>query len=178
MKKFWYINMALLLAFSLSVGCGTTQKAKNSVTSKVTSIISGVDQNLFAQVPEDKREGVHKAEFDLKVSEEKMKLAELKKELAINQKEYADYEQDLTKKHRKDAAVALDMAKLEAIDKAGLGNEKDNIKAIADLEAKKLNVEADSVKIKAKLEIIELRISDLTKRIEEQKARIEGMKVD
>ena len=179
MKTFWYINLALLLAISLSVGCATTQDIASTVTSKVTSTVSsftsGVDENLYAQVPADKREGVQEAELALKVSEEKTTLAQLKKELALNQKKYADFEADLARGHSNDAAIALDIAKLEAIDGAGLGKKEDSIKAIAELRAKKLRMEADSINIKAKLSTTELQINDLTKQIEEQEEKIKEM---
>ncbi|MDO9530294.1 MAG: hypothetical protein Q7J27_14210 [Syntrophales bacterium] len=175
MKSFSYIGFITLLAISLSVGCGTTQEIKGTITSKVSSITSDVDQNLFAQVPEDKQEGVKKAELDLKISEENVKLAELKKELASTQGKYAGYEQDQAEKYRQEAAIALDIAKTEAIDESGLGKKDDNIKGIADLKSKKLRMEADRVNVEAKLATTKLRISNLTEQIKAQEEKIKDM---
>lgn len=178
MKKFSCINLTFLFAISLAVGCATTKDITGTITSKVTSITSDVDQNLFAQVPEEMREGVKKAEFDLKVSEEKVKLTELKKELASTQKQYAGYEQDQAQTYHKEAAIAVDIAKMEAIDSSGLGKKDDNIKTIADLKAKKLGLEADRIKINAKLATTERRINDLTEQIKAQEEKIKDMKSD
>jgi len=175
MKSFSYIGFITLLAISLSVGCATTQEIKGSITSKVSSITSDVDQNLFAKVPEDKQGEVKKAELDLKVSEEKVKLAELKKDLASTQENYAGYEQDQAQKYRQEAAIALDIAKTEAIDESGLGKKDDNIKVIADLKSKKLRMEADRVNVEGKLSTTNLRINTLTEQIKAQEEKIKGM---
>lgn len=175
MKRFSYISFTILLAISLSIGCATTKDITGTITSKVTSITSDVDQDLFAQVPEEMREGVKKAEFDLKVSEEKVELVELKKELASTQKQYAGYEQDQARTYHKETAIALDIAKMEAIDSSGLGEKDDNIKTIADLKAKKLGVEADGIKINAKLTTTERRINDLTEQIKAQEEKIKDI---
>jgi hypothetical protein len=182
MKSFSYIGFIGLLAISLSIGCTTTQEIKgtitsqvDTITSKVSSITSNVDQNLFAQVPEDNQGKVKKAELDLMISEEKVKLADLKEELASTRAKYAGYEQEQAQKYRQEAAITLDIAKTEAIDKSGLGKKDVNIKAIADLKSKKLRMEADRINIEAKLTTTKLQISNLTEQIKVQEEKIKGM---
>jgi hypothetical protein len=140
-------------------------------------MISDVDKDLFAQVPENQREGVQKAVFDLLVSNEKLKLAKLKEELGSKQKKYANYELGLAKKNKKDASVKLDIEKLEAIDRSGLGEKKDNIKTIADLKAKVLDIESDKIKIEAKLLTTQIDIDNLIKQIKEMEDIIKNMKM-
>ena len=143
MKIFGHISLIFLLALSLLTGCEATRS--------LTSSISGSsDENLLAQVPAEEREGVKKAEFDLQVAEEKVTLAEMKTELASLQKKYADYEEDAADEYQKKAEVAVELAKLEAIDRAGLGEKQANIEDIADLKAKELKIEANRIKIEAK----------------------------
>ena len=165
MKILGHISLIFLLALSLLTGCEATRS--------LTSSISGSpDENLLAQVPAEEREEVKKAEFDLQVAEEKMKLAEMKTELASLQKKYADYDEDAVKEYRKKAEVGVDIAKLEAIDKAGLGEKQANIEDIADLKAKELKIEANRIKIEAKRDTTGEKINDLMKQIEEQETRI------
>ncbi len=123
-------------------------------------------------MPAEEREEVKKAEFALQVAEEKLKLAEMKKELASLQKKYADYEEDPADEYQKKAAVSVDLAKLEAIDRAGLGEKKENIEDIADLKAKELKIEVNRIKIGAKRDTTGEKISDLLKQIEEQETKI------
>jgi hypothetical protein len=165
MKIFGHISLIFLLALSLLTGCEATRS--------LTSSMSGSpDENLLAQVPAEEREEVKKAEFDLQVAGEKMTLAEMKTELASLQKKYADYDEDAVKEYRKKAEVGVELAKLEAIDKAGLGEKQANIEDIAALKAKELKIEANRIKIEAKRDTTGEKINDLMKQIEEQETKI------
>jgi chromosome segregation ATPase len=178
MKRFFFVSLILVSAFFLLVGCQTTQTLKSSITSKVTSFTSDVDPELYAQVPEDQREGIQKAESYMNLLEEKLKLAELKTDLASAREDYADYKKDLAEKDFKAAALYLDIMKLEAIDRAELGEKEKNIKNIAKLKTKKHEAEGDRINIEAKVNIAERKIKDLTQQIKEQEEKIEGMTSD
>jgi chromosome segregation ATPase len=175
MRRLLISCLFIVVAFSSLVSCETTKTLKGSITSKVSSITSSVDENLFAQVPEHEKHNVDKAALALMVSEGKVKLAEMKTELANLQKKYARYEENLAKKLQKEAALSLDIAKLEAIDRSDLGEKDDNAKKIADLRSKKLGIEAQRVKIEAQLATANRQISGLTKQIEEQAKEIEEL---
>jgi chromosome segregation ATPase len=169
MRRLLVLSLVIAVAFSVLVSCETTR----SLTSKVGSITSRVDEDLFAQVPEQERGDADKAALTLMVSEEKVKLAEMKTELANLQKKSAGYEEDLAKRLQKEAALGVDIAKLEAIDKAGLGDKDDNTRKIADLKSKRLESEAQRVKIEAQLATTKRQIRDLTKQIEERAQKME-----
>jgi chromosome segregation ATPase len=166
MKSLSYISLVFLLAFSLLTGCETTRK--------LTSSISGTSNTdeLLAQVSSEEQKEVHEAAFNLQVAEEKLKLAEMKAELASLQKKYADYQEDVVDKYHDAAEVKLDLAKLEAVDKANLGEKEDNINKIADLKAKILKIEGDSIRLEAKRDTTEQKINGLVKQIEEQETKI------
>lgn len=166
MKRLIYISLVFLLALSLLTGCETTRK--------LTSSISGTSDTdeLLTQVPSEEQKEVHEAAFNLQVAEEKMKLAEMKAELASLQKKYADYQEDLANKHQDAAEVKLDLAKLETVDKANLGEKEYNINKIADLKSKILKIEADSIKLEAKRDTTEQKINGLAQQIEEQETKI------
>jgi hypothetical protein len=66
----------------------------------------------------------------------------------------------------------VELAKLEAIDRAGLGEKQANIEDIADLKAKELKIEASRIKIEAKRDTTGEKINDLLKQIEEQETKI------
>jgi len=175
MRSVTMLSLFVVLCLSVFIGCETTKSFKGKLTSKVSSMTSNVDEDLFAQVPEEARGDVEKAAFALKVSEEKMNLAELKMELADFIKKHAGYEKDLADKLHKEAQLALDLAKLEAIDRSDLGEKEDNIQKKADLRSKKLGVEAERVKIEAKVATSERQINKLTAQIEERKTTIEAL---
>jgi hypothetical protein len=163
MKIFGHISLIFLLALLLLTGCEATRSLTKSGSS---------DENLLAQVPAEEREKVKKAEFDLQVAGEKMKVAEMRTELASLQKKYADYEEDAADEYQKKAEVSVDLAKLEAIDRAGLGEKKENIEDIADLKTKELKIEVNRIKIVAKRDTTGEKINDLRKQIDEQETKI------
>ena len=174
MKRFWHVNLVLLIAFLFSVGCETTKNLQKSIT----SLGSPAYRELTTQVPADMKDDVYKAEFDMKVSGEKLKLAKLKNKLAVNQENYSDSEVDFAKKYYKEAEITLEIQKVEAIMKSGLGENKDNIKSLADLKSQKLRTLADRIKIEAELETNKLVISDLLKQIEAREEMIKDMNMD
>ena len=174
MKRFWYVNLAFMVAFLFSVGCETTK----SIKSTITSIGSPAYKELLPQVPENMKDDIYKAEFDMKVSSEKLKLAKLKNKIAANQEKYSNEELDLAEKYYEEAEITSEIRKVEAIMKSGLGEKKDNIKSVAELKSKKLRTEADRIKIEAELETTKLVISDLLKQIEAQEEMIKDMNMD
>ena len=177
MRPFFYMLLAFLMSFFLFAGCQATKNMKASITSKVDAMTSNVDQDLYAQVPEDEQADVKKAEFALLVSTEKVKLGKLKDELASKQKKYADYELDITQKKYKAAKIELDIAKLEAIDRAGLGEKQENIKNLADLKAAILDIESDKVQLEAKISTTQMDIENLKNQIGVLEEAISNMKM-
>jgi hypothetical protein len=174
MKRFWHVNLALLIVFLFSIGCETTKNLQKSIT----SLGSPAYRELITQVPANMKDDVYKAEFDMKVSGEKLKLAKLKNKLAVNQENYSDSEVDFAKKCYKEAEITLEIQKVEAIMKSSLGENKDNIKSLADLKSQKLRTLADRMKIEAELETTKLVISDLLKQIEAREEMIKDMNMD
>jgi hypothetical protein len=173
-----YPAMVLAAAgLSLIIGCATTQELTSTVKSKVSSITSTVDPAIVSQVPADKREGFAKAEYDLKVAEEKLNLAELKTEYASAQKRIAGLEEDLADNFRKEAVVDYDLVKIEAIIKAGLGKSKeDNLKTKAELQSKKMKTQANRITIQNDLDLSKVKADDLAAQVTRKDQIVKGMK--
>jgi len=174
MKKFLYISSVFLIALSFTVGCanmpltGGSKKKKAKVS----------EQTLYSQVPESMRADVKEAEFDLqeakrslKLAKEKVKVGKLKKELGSLQKDGADYELKAAEKKVEEKELAVEVAKLEAIDNANLGDKIDNIKKIAKVKSKKLNAEADAVEAKSYSATTALEVKKLKKKIEKMESK-------
>jgi hypothetical protein len=178
MKLIFKIYSFGLLALIFIVGCSTTQELKISITSKVSSITSTVDPAIVKQIPADKREGFSKAEFDLNTANQKVKLAEQKSELAASQKKYAGLEEDLANNFQKEAEIDYDLVKIEAIINSDLGKKEDNRKIKANLQSKKLEIQADRIKINANLEATKGKIASLTQETAKMDEAIKAMKFD
>ena len=178
MKLGLKIYFSGLLVLIFIIGCSTTQELKTSITSKVSSITETVDPALVKQVPVDKKEGFSKAEFALNVANQKVKLAERKSELAASQKKYAGLEEDLANNLQKEAEIDYDLVKNEAIIDSDLGKKEDNLKLKAKLQSKKLEVQADRIKINANLEATKGKIDTFSTEIAKMDEVIKAMKFD
>ena len=176
MKQNIQICFLGLLVLVFISGCAATQEIKTSITSKVSSITENVDPAIVNQVPADKKGGFSKAEFDLNVASQKVKLAEIKSDLAASQKKYAGLEEDLANNFQKEAALDYDIVKIEAIISSDLGKKEDNLKIKASLQSKKLQVQADRIKINADLEATKRRSDYLSTDIVRMDEAIKAMK--
>ncbi|HOI73642.1 MAG TPA: hypothetical protein PLO63_05780 [Syntrophales bacterium] len=174
MKRSAVIFFLLSMAIAIS-GCATMSDISSSVSTTVTSITSNVDPNLVAKVPGDKRGDFPKAEFAVRVADEKLKLAKMKTELAAKQKKQADYEEDLVAIGLKDANLDYDIVKMAAVDAAGLGKKEENIKATTKLKLKKVDLEGDRIKAEGNITTVKQQITDLAARIKAQEEQIAGL---
>ena len=183
MRSKYALFFAFTMALFLMAGCAATtqeisstaESLSTTVKSKVSSLTSTVDPALVNQVPADKREGFAKAENDLKIAGEKLKLAELKAEQAGVQKKNFDYEEDMAASFRKEAQIDYDLVKVEAIIKAGLGKKEENLKLKADLQSKKMKTQADRISIQADIDNAKNKIADLTKQIAKMDESVKSM---
>jgi len=178
MKDYFKICFGAVLTLSFLAGCAATQEVKTSITSKVSSLTSNVDPATVSQIPADKKEGFPQAEFALNVTEQKVKLAKLKSELASDQKKLAGYEEDLASNFQKEAEIDYDLVKIEAIINAGLGKKEDNPKIKANLQSKKLQLQADRIKINSNIDVAKLKIKSLSEDITKFDEAIKAMKFE
>ena len=73
---------------------------------------------------------------------------------------------------------ALTHIEIEAIINAGLGKKEDNPKIKANLQSKKLQTQADRIKINAKLAVAKEKINSLTEEVKKMDDAIKSMKFD
>jgi predicted small secreted protein len=168
------VYFLLLLAAVFIAGCSTTQGLKTSIA----SITENVDSEMTSKIPADKKERFSQAEFNLKVADQKVKLAELKSELAARQKTSAGLEEDLANNFLKEAAIDYDLVKIEAIISSGLGKKEDNLKLKTKLQLKKLEIQSDRVKINADLEEVKAKSDSISAEIAKMDEAIKAMKSD
>ncbi len=170
------ISLVMTLACA---GCATMEDFKTSITTTVTSITSTVDPALVAKVPDDKRAGFPKAEFAVKLGEEKLKLAQMKSELAAKERKLVDYDEDMVNADLKDASLDYDIVKMEAIDATpGLGKKEDNIKTLTNLKLKKNDLQSDRIKINANKDATKRQMQELHERIKAQEEKVKNFTME
>ncbi len=165
-----------LFAVIFVTGCATTQELKTTITTKVSSITENVDPAMVNKLPADKKAGFPRAEYNLNVAHQKVKLSEIKSELAANQKKYAGLEEDLANNFQREAEIDYDLVKIEAIISSEFGKKEDNLKLKASLQSKKLQVQAERIKIDANREATKRRSEYLSTDIARMDNAIKEMK--
>jgi len=180
MKRLLVLNLVLLLALFLAIGCQSTlakisgTKSKSGASAKKSS-----DVSLYNKVPASMKADVKEAEFDLKQSKanvnrskKKVEIADLKKERSGLQKKYADFGLQVAGAVQRGAEVNVELKQWEAIDAAGLGDKETNIKTIANLKSKQLKAEDSKIQSTASRETTGVRIKKLSKRINRLESKL------
>ncbi len=177
MKRLLCLNLALLLALLVAVGCQSSPIKIPKITKDSSAPTS--DKSLYNKVPASMKADVKEAEFDLKESKgnvntarQKVEIAELKKERALLQRKYADYELQVAEAQQKGAEITVDLKQWEAIDAAGLGDKETNIKTIANLRSKQLDIEQSKIQSKASLDTTTVKIKQLSKKISNLESKL------
>lgn len=175
-----FIGTVIMIAVALFwvAGCSTFSGTKSKTTKK-----KAPQKTMYAQVPSAMRAPVNdasdaerRAKANLKLANEQVKLADLKKERAILEKKRADQNQKLAKTMAEKAGIIVERKKLEAIDKANLGDKADNIKKIANLKTKELSIESNAVKTRADIATLDIEIQKLTRKVNVQAGRVDSAK--
>lgn len=135
-----------------------------------------VDKELVAQVPKDKRAAIDKADYELAVAGEEVALAKLKEELADRQDDYAALATKLAKAQATAAELALDSARIDAVDAANLGKKEDNLKIQAELRVDRTKNEAERIQLESKLKQTDLFVRDLKVRVADKEQTLAAFK--
>ena len=176
MKRFPYMILSLIVTISITGGCATMEKIS---VPNITGGAKKADGDLYRKVPSSMRADVKEAEYDLKrakanasQAEKRLALSEMKKEREILRNKYAKYNKNLAEILVKKANIIVEIERMEAIDNSNLGDRADNIKSIASLKTKKLSTESEVIKIKADMDMTNLKIKKLNKQIKVQDKKI------
>ncbi|MBU1231221.1 MAG: hypothetical protein KKA55_13465 [Proteobacteria bacterium] len=137
---------------------------------------SRVDKALVAQVPQDQRGEMDKADFELAVANEEVALAKLKEDLADKQNDHAALGTKLAKAQARAAELALDTARIDAVDAAKLGKKEDNQKLQAELRADRTKNETERIQLKAKMDQTDVYVRDLKARVADKEQTVAGLK--
>lgn len=137
---------------------------------------SPVDAELAAQVPQDKRAAINKADYELACARQDVELAELKEELADRQDDLANLNTKLAKAQARAAEISLDIAKMEAIMANKLGKVEDNRKVLEELSTDRAKNETDQGELKAKIYQATLFVRDWTQRVAQKEKVVADFK--
>ncbi len=165
-RLFFLTGVWCLLIFTGCVADKYYQKGKEAVSGIIPK---HVDEELYKQVPEDKKASVDPLIQSVREARQELELADA----LVKQK---DAELDLEKAKRKMAELQLsiseaklNLGKMKAVQSAGLGEPKEINKQVANLEAKVYKLKGEEARQKADVENAKLAVR-------EAQARVEGIK--
>jgi len=175
-----YGSAALVIALVL-VGCQTTKNIQDSVTtttknvtSSVKTFIYDIDEDLYAQVPADRRIGVAEAEESLLAAEERAAVAELREERAVLRRELAGYVNEIAALEHDIARTELNRLKWDAIERAGLGKSEENRDHSAKLRGKTVEWEAEIADLEADMNVVRNKLESVERELAFQEKRMAG----
>ena len=172
MRRIYMSSLIAIMLLLIASGCSFTQ----SLTAGVSK---APDKDLYNQVPTSMRADVTEAQFDLKEAKaslgnlrEKLQLSKLVEERSkaftkMRQLEFTEAEY-----LQKEAEIALDISKWDAVDNSELGDKELIVKTIGNLKSDKLSQEAARAKVQAAITNSKFKIQEIDKQIAEQKMKI------
>lgn len=164
MRKILFAVCIFMLALSGCRSVGT-----------MTRNITGSDDALVAQLSEEQLAPVDEARFHLNVANEEVSLSELKQELADYRADIAAFELSLAKNRQERQEIELDIAQEKALSQAGMREPGESAKNLAAYNDEHMSNESKRYDIEAKIKKVQLRVEDLTARIEAQEQRVASM---
>lgn len=155
------------LLLALLSGCTTTG---------VGGVFGGVDDSVLNQVPSSEMGDVYAAMDRLDLAREELKLAEMREDRAGMAEKQAGYEQDLADNMVEQREIEADIAKMEAIIAANLGDPVETHKKLNGFKSDKLENETKRFEIEAEVNKVRHRIEDMDARIVEQQKKIDQIR--
>ena len=147
----------------ISFSCAGIEKGKDFATGIIPS---EVDEKLFSQVPDEKKDAINPLLDTVKNAEDHLELAKT----LVNEKEAElDLEKakkDLAKIQLQISEAELNSEKMRAVQSEGLGDPKKVNQQVAKLEAKVYKLKGEEAKQKAKVENAKLVVKETQEKIE------------
>jgi len=171
-------KLSILLACTgiiISFSCAGIEKGKDFATGIIPS---DVDEKLFSQVPDEKKDAINPLLDMVKDAKNRLELAKV----LINKKEA---ELDLEKDKRGVAKIQLQISKAElnlgkmrAVQSVGLGDAKKVNQQVAKLEAKVYKLKGEEARQKARVENAKLVVKETQEKIENLETKSQKENLD
>lgn len=172
MKHKIYIVSILAAACLLNIGCvSSVSTAYNNVKSSLESSDSKTTA-LYNQVPMDDREQVEALRFELKVTEQAHVISQLKSDRDDLQHDRSVANRKRLELLRQEQQHRVHLARMEAVDRNGLGDKIDNINSITDIQVDAIKVQQKRLSYERDVSVLEVKITELDIAISEQEDKL------
>lgn len=174
---FWKRLSILLISLGIIItfGCAGIEKGKDFATSIIPH---EVDEKLFSQVPDEKKDVINPLLDTIKDAKEHLEVA---KALVKKKEAELDLEKEkkgLAKIQLHISEAELNLEKMKAVQSAGLGDAKKVNQQVAKLEAKVYKLKGDEAKKKARVENAKLVVKEVQEKIEDLETKTQKEEVE
>jgi len=158
--SFLVVGLGIIISF----GCAELEKGKDFAAGIIPH---EVDEKLFSQVPDEKKEAIVPLLDAVKDAKKHLELSK-----AFVDKKEAELDLEKAKKGLADielhiSEAELNLGKMKAVQSAGLGDAKKVNQKVAKLEAEVYRLKGDEAKQKAEVENAKLAVTEAQKKIED-----------
>ena len=161
MKYKIYIVSILAAACSLNIGCvSSVSTAYNNVKSSLESKDSK-SEALYNQVPAEDREQVNSLRYELKITEQAHAISQLKSDRDDLQYDRSVADRKRLDLLRQEQQYRVQLARMEAVDRNGLGDRIDNINSITDIHVDAIKVQQKRLSYERDVSVLEIKITEL-----------------
>jgi hypothetical protein len=166
----------------LNIGCVSTvsDHAKSAYRNVKRGLSTGPGSTdtdaLYAQVRVDDQRTVNNLSHELDVTREAEKLAKLEKQRDDLRRERSRTNANRVEVLMKEQKHRVELAKLEAIDRARLGDRIDNIERMADIHVDALELQQKRLQLDSEVSILDIKIDELQTSINKQQQTIDNLK--
>ena len=172
MKHKIYIVSILAAACSLNVGCvSSVSTAYNNVKNSLESTDSK-SETLYSQVPADDREKVDSLRYELKITEQAHVISQLKSDRDDLQYDRSVADRKRLDLLRQEQQYRVQLARMEAVDRNGLGDRIDNINSITDIHVDAIKVQQKRLSYERDVSVLEVKIAKMDVAISEQEDKL------
>lgn len=177
-----YLTCILTSACMLNIGCVSSvskhaKTAYNNVKKELSTSPGSADTDaLYAQVRVDDQHTVNNLSYQLNVTREAEKLAQLEKERDDLQRERSRINTKRVEALTKEQEHRIELAKLEAIDRARLGDRIDNIERIADIHVDTLEQQQKRLQLDSEVSILDIQIDEIQTSIDKQQQAVDNLR--
>lgn len=172
MKYKIYIVSILATACSLNIGCvSSVSTAYNNVKNSLESTDSK-SVALYNQVPTEDRVQVDSLSHELKITEQAHVISQLKSDRDDLRHDRSVADRNRLNLLRQEQQYRVQLARMEAVDRNGLGDRIDNINSITDIHVDAIKVQQKRLSYERDVSVLEVKIAKLDIAISKQEDKL------
>ena len=158
----WFIGVVVSIGIICTLGCAGLEKSKDFATGLVPH---EVDEKLFNQLPDEKKDAINPLLDSVKGSKERLELARAVKDQKKAELKLENAKTDMAEIELGIREAELNLGKMKAVQSAGLGDPRKVNQQVAKLEAKVYKLKGKEAEQGATIKNAQLALEKLQEKV-------------